>query len=101
MEDPTPQTTPQPPGRINCLLCGGTQIYPGPRYQNHLINEHGAVNDVEFLIQISVFKKDNNNTLPDLNALAKEQSEINQNEDVSNVMTYGQEGRYLRKGSTN
>ena len=83
MEDPTPQA---PPGRINCLLCGGTQIYPGPRYQNHLINEHGAVNDVEFLIQISVFKKDNNNTLPDLNALknndnAKSQeADENQNE---------------------
>ena len=82
MEDPTPQSA---PGRINCLLCGGTQIYPGPRYQNHLINEHGAVNDVEFLIQITVFKKDNNNTLPDLNALSKKnkESEINQNDNES------------------
>ena len=66
MEETTPQP---PPGRINCLLCGGTQIYPGPRYQNHLINEHGAVFDVEFLIKVSLYKKDNNNTLPDLSAL--------------------------------
>ena len=73
MEDPAPAPAP-PPGRINCLLCGGTQIYPGPRYQNHLINEHGAVFDVEFLIKVSLYKKDNNNILPDLNNLTPKES---------------------------
>lgn len=53
-------------GTLNCLLCGGTQIYPGPRYQNHLINEHGAVFDVEFLIKISLHKRDNGGKLPEL-----------------------------------
>ncbi len=50
---------------LNCLLCGGTQIYPGPRYKNHLINEHGAIFDVEFLIELTIFKKEKSN-LPDL-----------------------------------
>lgn len=48
----------KPINTINCLLCGGVQIYPGPRYQNHLINEHGAVFDVEFLIKVSLYKRD-------------------------------------------
>ena len=42
---------------VSCILCGGVQIYPGPRYENHLVNEHGAVFDVEFLIELSLFKQ--------------------------------------------
>ena len=67
---------------INCLLCGGTQIYPGPRYENHLINEHGAIFDVEFLIKISLYKRDKGQ-LPDLetsqdsNAVEDKKSLIN------------------------
>ena len=45
-------------GTINCLLCGGVQIYPGPRYKNHLINEHGAIFEVDFLIKLSIIKKE-------------------------------------------
>ena len=42
---------------VGCILCGGVQIYPGPRYENHLVNEHGAVFDVDFLIELSLFKQ--------------------------------------------
>ena len=52
----------EPIGTINCLLCGGTQIYPGPKYQNHLIHEHGVVFDVEYLIKISILKRDHKET---------------------------------------
>ena len=51
-----------PIGTINCLLCGVTQIYPGPKYQNHLIHEHGVVFDVEYLIKISILKRDHKGT---------------------------------------
>ena len=37
----------------------------GPRYQNHLIHEHGVVFDVEYLIKISIHKRDHKNQLPD------------------------------------
>ena len=70
----------KPIGTIKCLLCGGTQIYPGPRYQNHLINEHGAVFDVEYLIQITLFKKEHDK-LPELN------DDINKSEkNVENIV---------------
>ena len=45
------------PGTITCFLCGGTHIYPGPRYEAHLQNEHGAIFDLEFLIQVSQYKQ--------------------------------------------
>ena len=44
------------PQTVDCFLCGGTQIYPGPRYENHLINEHGVL-DIDFMIAISLYKK--------------------------------------------
>ena len=44
------------PQTVNCFLCGGTQIYPGPRYENHLINEHGVL-DTDFMIAISLYKQ--------------------------------------------
>ncbi|CAB4061533.1 unnamed protein product [Lepeophtheirus salmonis] len=50
---------------LNCILCGGKQIYPGPRYKNHLMNEHGVLLDLTFLLQISIFKRDKG-ALPDL-----------------------------------
>eukprot|EP00095_Tigriopus_kingsejongensis_P008992 maker-scaffold783_size97670-snap-gene-0.20 protein:Tk08992 transcript:maker-scaffold783_size97670-snap-gene-0.20-mRNA-1 annotation:"hypothetical protein HMPREF1544_09400" len=43
---------------LSCFLCGGTHIYPGPRFENHLMNEHGAVFDLEFIIQLSLFKQE-------------------------------------------
>ena len=55
----------KPIGTIKCLLCGSNQIFPGPRYQNHLINEHGAVFDVEFLIKVTLYKKEHDDKLPE------------------------------------
>jgi len=52
-------------GTITCFLCGGTHIYPGPRYETHLINEHGAIFDIDFLIKVSLHKQ-NHSSLPDL-----------------------------------
>ena len=60
---------------ITCFLCGGIHIYPGPRFENHLINEHGAVFDVEFLIQIALYKKENGD-LPNLALLKKTKGTI-------------------------
>ena len=59
-----------PPGTITCFLCGGTRIYPGPRfrksapsedfqtftitcrYEARLQNEHGAIFDLDSLISV-------------------------------------------------
>ena len=51
-------------GTIKCLLCGGDKIYPGPRYQNHLIHDHGVVHDVEYLIKSSIHKREHKGQLP-------------------------------------
>jgi len=48
---------PSRPGTITCFLCGGTHIYPGPRYEAHLQNEHGAIFDIDFLISVSQYKQ--------------------------------------------
>ena len=56
-----------PPSTITCFLCGGTHIYPGPRFETHLQNEHGAIFDIEFLISVSQYKQLHNN-LPDINS---------------------------------
>lgn len=44
------------PQTVSCFLCGGTQIYPGPRYENHLINEHGVL-DTDFMVEITLYKQ--------------------------------------------
>ena len=82
----------KPIGTIKCLLCGSNQIYPGPRYQNHLINEHGAVFDVEFLIKITLYKKEHEDKLPEFQennvnniVEAKEDSEIKVKVETSEV----------------
>ena len=49
-------STRKKPQTVSCFLCGGTQIYPGPRYENHLINEHGVM-DIDFMISITLFKQ--------------------------------------------
>ena len=79
-------------GTIECLLCGSNQIFPGPRYQNHLINEHGAVFDVEFLIKITLYKKEHEDKLPEFQennvnniVEAKEDSEIKVKVETSEV----------------
>ena len=58
-----------PPGTITCFLCGGTHIFPGPRFEAHLQNEHGAIFDIEFLISVSQYKQLHHN-LPDINSEA-------------------------------
>jgi len=55
-----------PPSTITCFLCGGTHIFPGPRFEAHLQNEHGAIFDIDFLISVSQYKQLHNN-LPDIN----------------------------------
>ena len=67
------------PQTVSCFLCGGTQIYPGPRYENHLINEHGVL-DIEFMIAISLFKQKhgNNPSLEDPGARQKSGPEDNE-----------------------
>ena len=45
------------PNSLPCLLCGGLFIFPGPRYEAHLQNEHGVMYDVDFLIKVSQHKK--------------------------------------------
>ena len=44
---------------IQCFLCGGIQIYPGPRYANHLVNEHGVV-DIDYMVKLSLYKARHN-----------------------------------------
>ena len=46
-----------PANTISCLLCGGSFLYPGPRYSSHLLHEHGVVYDRDFLVQVSLHKK--------------------------------------------
>ena len=69
---------------VSCILCGGVQIYPGPRYENHLVNEHGAVFDVDFLIELSLFKQ-KHGRLPDLSSSAGDE---NGNGGVANDATH-------------
>lgn len=52
-------------GTIKCLLCDGDRIYPGPSYKNHLIHEHGVTHNVEYLIKLSIHKRDHKDQLPD------------------------------------
>ena len=52
----TDSSTRKRPQTVSCFLCGGTQIYPGPRYENHLINEHGVL-DTDFMVAITLYKQ--------------------------------------------
>ena len=42
---------------INCLLCGGLFLYPGPRYHLHLFTCHGVVEDShrDYLVRASEY----------------------------------------------
>ena len=51
-------------GTLDCLFCGGAQLYPGPRYEKHLIHEHGIIFHVQWVIQMTMRKKENNGALP-------------------------------------
>ena len=48
---------------ITCFLCGGVHIYPGPRFGNHLLHEHGVVYNHDYIISVSQYK-DTYSTLP-------------------------------------
>ena len=52
-------------GKITCFLCGGVHIYPGPRFSNHLLHEHGVVFNQEYIVSVSQYK-DSNATFPPL-----------------------------------
>ena len=54
----------KPISTISCLLCGGAQKYPGPRYENHLKIEHGVVSNAEYIIKTSLHKIDYKGHLP-------------------------------------
>ncbi|TRY71884.1 hypothetical protein TCAL_08435, partial [Tigriopus californicus] len=72
---------------LSCFLCGGAHIYPGPRFENHLMNEHGAVFDLDFIVKISLFKQEHGN-LPsfDVQASINGHSSANKCKDESNPM---------------
>eukprot|EP00092_Neocalanus_flemingeri_P018664 GFUD01020212.1.p1 GENE.GFUD01020212.1~~GFUD01020212.1.p1 ORF type:complete len:727 (+),score=163.86 GFUD01020212.1:69-2249(+) len=42
---------------LACLLCGVAQLYPGQRYQDHLVHEHGVIFGADFIIQASLHKQ--------------------------------------------
>jgi len=58
------------------MLCGGTHIYPGPRLLNHLINTHGVLQNIEFIIQASQYM----NTYSRLPPLTEESSKSSNNQ---------------------
>jgi hypothetical protein len=47
--------------------------HPFSRYESHLINEHGAIFDIEFLIELSMFKQ-KHGILPPLSQTADQVS---------------------------
>ena len=47
------------PSTLVCFLCGGTQIYQGPRFTNHLIHSHGVMINLEYIIKVSQYKGTN------------------------------------------
>jgi len=68
-EPPVPlQRRQPPPGTIQCFLCGGVFPYPGPRFANHLLHDHGIVFDADFFIQISLHRQ-RTGQLPNLEIL--------------------------------
>ena len=50
-------SVPVKPSTLACILCGGAQLYPGHRYRNHLVHEHGVIFGADFLIQSSLLKQ--------------------------------------------
>jgi len=48
---------------ITCFLCGGVHVYPGPRFGNHLLHEHGVVFNQEYIVSVSQYK-DTHSILP-------------------------------------
>eukprot|EP00092_Neocalanus_flemingeri_P038837 GFUD01042281.1.p1 GENE.GFUD01042281.1~~GFUD01042281.1.p1 ORF type:complete len:452 (-),score=113.57 GFUD01042281.1:105-1460(-) len=71
-------------GTITCFLCGGTHIYPGPRFSTHLMQEHGVIFHLDFIIQASQYK-DSNSSLPPVtpNLLNPNSTESSQTEDLT------------------
>lgn len=67
-----PSSSPPPRRTIACLLCGGVHIFPGPRYENHLINEHGVIFQAKFIVQLTLYQETRGH-LPDLEKKAEEE----------------------------
>ena len=60
--------------RLSCLFCGGMHVYPGPRYENHLLNEHGVVFDTDYFIRLSLYKRERG-SLPALSELTADKKD--------------------------
>jgi len=56
ISDSKMSSVPVSPSTLACILCGGAQLYPGHRYRNHLVHEHGVIFGADFLIQSSLLK---------------------------------------------
>jgi len=69
---------------ISCLLCGGYFLFPGPRYSSHLLNEHGVIHDIDFLIQVSVQLKQNSNSVPVVRSTTESECQTGNFEDDGN-----------------
>lgn len=54
----TGPAAPARPSTITCFLCGGTHVHPGPRFENHLLHEHGVVFNADFFVKVSLFKQE-------------------------------------------
>ena len=54
---------------INCILCGGLFLYPGPKYPLHLFTCHGVMDDKhrDYLVRASEYLKAHGE-LPEINA---------------------------------
>jgi len=70
-------------GKITCFLCGGVHIYPGPRFSNHLLHEHGVVFNQEYIVSVSQYK-DSNATFPPLMP-STSRNQYSQTEALSNA----------------
>ena len=52
-------------------------------FQNHLINEHGALDNCEYLISLTLIKKENNDELPQVGDLSKNSEDNSKDEKIS------------------
>ena len=54
-------------------------------FQNHLINEHGALDNCEYLISLTLIKKENNDELPQVGDLSKKSEDNSKEQEQSSI----------------
>ena len=54
-------------------------------FQNHLINEHGALDNCEYLISLTLIKKENNDELPQVGDLPKKSEDNSKEQEKSSA----------------